>query len=155
VDQLTEIARQIHRSCTGIGQDIPSILVGNPFCLVTVVPVSDSLHSETQFNRVDGVRGYILETVLGTVPLAPLGKAAVPVSHQLMRTGPGDTFNLEGEVDMLKHTVVATGVQMLYQRHRVLGITVVADRCDLRDGFHRVGGGLNQSDIHGQFSSVK
>jgi hypothetical protein len=32
------------------------------------------------------------------------------MSHQLMGTGPGDAFDLEGKVDVLKHTVMAAGV---------------------------------------------
>jgi hypothetical protein len=51
----------------------------------------------------------------------------MPVSYQLMRTGPGDTFNLECKIDMLKYTVVATFVKVLHQLHRVLGITVITD----------------------------
>jgi hypothetical protein len=53
---------------------------------------------------------YEIESVLRTVPLTSLGKTAMPVSHQLMGTGPGDAFDLEGKVDVLKHTVMAAGV---------------------------------------------
>jgi hypothetical protein len=102
VDQLPQVAREIQRCCTGIRQDIPGVLVGNTFCLVTVVPVSDSPHSVTQLNGMDSVRGYILEIILGAVPLTPLSEDAMPVSHQLMGTGPGNTFDLEGEVDVFK-----------------------------------------------------
>jgi hypothetical protein len=98
---------------------------------------------------------YKIESILGAVPLTTLGKAAVPVSYKLMRTGPGDSFNLEGKVDMLEYTVMAAGVQMLHQRHRVLRIAVIANGGDLRDGFHRVRGGLYESYIHDYFSSLK
>jgi hypothetical protein len=56
-----------------------------------------------------------VKPILGAVPLATLGEAAMPVSHQLMGTGSGDTFDFEGEVDMLHHRMMAVAVQMLDQ----------------------------------------
>jgi hypothetical protein len=75
----------------------------------------------------------------------------MPVPNQLMGTGSGDALDLEGEVDMLEHTVVTTFVEVLHQSHGVLGVAVIADRCDLRNGLHRVRGGLNHGYIHSQF----
>jgi hypothetical protein len=77
------------------------------------------------------------------------------MSHQLMGTGSGDTFNFEGKVDVFKDRMMASIVEVLHQSHRVLGVTVIADRSNLRDGLHRVWGGLDQSDIHSHFSSEK
>jgi hypothetical protein len=88
------------------------------------------------------------KTILGAVPLAPPSEAAMPVAYQLMRTGSGDAFDLKGEIDVFKHTVMAAGVQMLYQSHGILGVTVVADRSDLCDGFHCVWCCLYKSYIH-------
>ena len=54
--------------------------------------------------------GNVFKAILITVTLAPLSEAAMPVSYKLMGTGSGDTFNLKGKVDMLKHTMMAAGV---------------------------------------------
>jgi hypothetical protein len=91
---------------------------------------------------------YHLKPILGTVPLAPLGKAAMAMSHQLMRTGSGDAFNLEGEIDMLEHAMVAVVVQVLHQSHRIAGLAVVADRCDICDGLNGVRGCLHKCYFH-------
>jgi hypothetical protein len=155
VDKFPEITGQIQRSGTGIGEDISGILVGDTFRLITVIPISDLFHSVTHFYRVDGVRGNILETILGTISLAPLGKGTMPVSHQLVGTGPGDTFDLEGEVDVFQHTMMSVTVEVLHQTHRVGWVAVVADGCNLCNGLHRVRGGLNQGDLHSHYSSVK
>jgi hypothetical protein len=68
-----------------------------------------------------------LKAILRAVPLTALGKAAVPVPYQLMGAGSGDTFNLESEINMLKYTMMAAGIKMLHQCHRVLGVAVITD----------------------------
>jgi hypothetical protein len=148
MDQFPKIARQIKRSGTGVGEDIPGILVGDIGLLVFLVPIFNVLHIICEASFVDGGRSYKLESVLGAVPLAPLSEAAMSMSHQLMGTGSGDAFNLEGEIDVFKHTVMTVFVEVFNQTHRVLGIAVIADRRNLRHGFHRVRGGLNQCDFH-------
>jgi NADH dehydrogenase/NADH:ubiquinone oxidoreductase subunit G len=44
-----------------------------------------------------------------------------------MGTSSGDTFNLEGKIDMFKHAVVATFVEVIHQLHRVFGVAVITD----------------------------
>jgi hypothetical protein len=155
VDQFPEIAGQIQGSGTGVGEDIPGILVGYTQSLITLVPFLKVVHIGRHRFTGHGVGCDVFKAILIAVPLTPLSKAAMPVSNQLMRTGSGDSFNLEGEVDVFEHTVMTVGVQMLHQSHGVLGVAVIADRCNLRYGLHRVRGGMNQNDIHSQFSSVK
>jgi hypothetical protein len=95
--------------------------------LILVVQPLDPVHIAFKRNIIDCGRYYIPKTIFGAVPLTTLGKAAMPVSHQLMGTGPGNTFDLEGEVNMLEHTVVAVGIQMLHQGNRVSGFAVITD----------------------------
>jgi hypothetical protein len=71
--------------------------------LILVVQPLDPVHIAFKRNIIDCGRYYIPKTIFGAVPLTTLGKAAMPVSHQLMRTGSGDIFDLESEVDMLKY----------------------------------------------------
>jgi hypothetical protein len=146
--QLPEITGQIQGSSTGIGEDIPGIFVGDIISLVFLVPIFNILHIICEAPFINSRRSYKLKPVLGTVPLAPLSEAAMPVSHQLMGTGSGDTFDFEGEVDMLHHRMMAVAVQMLDQSQWVLGVAVIADRCDLSNRFDWVGRCLDQSDIH-------
>jgi hypothetical protein len=127
VDQLPQIAGQIQRSGTGVRKKVSGIFVGNTLCLTFVVPVSDSLHRKIHISMGDGQRSHVLKAVLRAVPLTALGKAAMPVSYQLMGTGSGDTFNLEGEIDMFEHAVVTILIKMLHQSHRIIGGAVITD----------------------------
>jgi hypothetical protein len=148
VYQFSQIERHVQRGGTGIGEDITGILVGDILPLVVAVKAFDYAHVASELSSVDRGGGYILEPFFGTIPLATLGKGTMPMSHQLMGAGPGDTFNLEGEVDMLKHTMMATCVKVLHQGHRVLGITVIADGGNLSDGLHRIGCCLYECYVH-------
>jgi hypothetical protein len=148
MDQFSEITGQIQRCGTGIGEDVPGIFVGYTQILIVIIPTLYVFHILIEGAIAQGRGYYILETIFRAVPLATLSEAAMAVTHQLMGTGSGNTFNLEGEVDMLKYAMMATCVQMLDQGHSVLGVAVIADRCDLGDGLYRVRGGLNQSDFH-------
>jgi hypothetical protein len=103
VDKLSEIAGQIQRGGTGVGEDIPSIFVWYTQPLVTSIPILESIHIGRHRFSGHGVGCNVLETILVAVPLAALGKTAMPVSHQLMGTCPGNSFNFEGEVDVLKY----------------------------------------------------
>ena len=67
---------------------------------------------------------------------------------KLMGAGSGDTFNFESEVDVFKHTVVTTVVEMLHQSHGVLRITVITDGSNLSDGLHCIGRCLHESYFH-------
>jgi hypothetical protein len=100
VDQFPEVAGQIQRSSTGVGEDIPGILIGYTVLLVCTICPLDNFQVIRKFILIDALWDYILKAILRAVPLATLGKAAMPVSHQLMGTCPGDTFNFEGEVDV-------------------------------------------------------
>jgi hypothetical protein len=130
VDQFPQIARQIQRSSASIGEDVSSILIGYVE-LKFVIVILDGTHqifiTTLPINIFDGLWLYHLKSVLRAVPLTTLSKAAMPVSHQLMGTSPGDTFDLEGKVDMLKHTVMTTFVEMIHKSHRILRIAVIAD----------------------------
>jgi hypothetical protein len=77
VDQFPEIAGQIQRSGTGVGEDIPGILVGNITGLVVRVEPFDSFHIIHEIISIDGLRDYTLEPILGTLPLTTLSKATM------------------------------------------------------------------------------
>jgi hypothetical protein len=101
VDQFPEIERHIKRCGTGIGKDITGIFVGNTCLLESTVTRLYSIMERSVPILWNGFGSHRLEPILGAIPLTTLGEATMPVSHQLMGTGSGNTFNLEGEVDML------------------------------------------------------
>jgi hypothetical protein len=152
VDEFPQIAGQIQGGGTRIWQDVTGILIGNVTLLELLIGIIESFMQlqprHLQTILLNARRSHKLKTVLGAVPLTPLGKAAMPVAHQLMGTGSGDAFNLEGEVDMLKHTMVAVVVQVLHQSHRIAGLAVVADRCDICEGLNGVRGCLHKCYFH-------
>ena len=103
VHQFPEIKGHIQRGGTGVGEDVPSVLIGNTFFLVVFVPVLNILHIICEATAVDSRRFHIIKPILRAIPLAALGEAAMSMSHKLMGTGSGDTFDFEGEVDMFKN----------------------------------------------------
>jgi hypothetical protein len=155
VNQFPEIAGQIQGSGTSVGENVPSILIGNTVCLVIGIPFLNGFHISCKQPSVDTLRCYVFEPVLGAVPLTPLGEAAMSVSNQLVGTGTGDSFNLEGKVNMLHYRHMTVIVEVLYQTNGVLRITVIADRSNRCDGLNGVGSSLYKSYFHDYFSSVK
>ena len=119
MDKFPEIAGQIQCSGASVGEDISSILIGDthllkgdvvfPQTVVVVVPPSVDI-----ICIINGLRFDCLKAILRAVPLATLGKAAMAVSHKLVRTGPRDALNLEGKINMLEYTVMRIVIKVLY-----------------------------------------
>jgi hypothetical protein len=63
MDQFPQIARQIQRCGTGIGEKIPGILVWNAMCLTSLIPGLDAIHSQVHILIGDGRRGHIPESI--------------------------------------------------------------------------------------------
>jgi hypothetical protein len=103
MDQFPQIAREVQRSCTGVGEDIPGIFIRYTVLLVRTICPLDNFQVIRKFILIDAHGCYEIKSVLGAVPLTTLSKTAMPVSYKLMGTGSGDTFNLEGKINMLKY----------------------------------------------------
>ena len=58
--------------------------------------------------------------------------------HELMGTSTRNSLDFEGEVDVLEYAVMSIAVKVLHQSERVLGVAVIADTCDFRNGFDGV-----------------
>jgi hypothetical protein len=158
VDQFPQIARQIQRSSTGVGEDIAGIFVGD-MMLKFIIVILDNAHqifvTILTVNVCDGMWLNHLKAILGAVPLTTLSEAAMPVSYKLMGTSPGDTFDLKSKINMFEYGMMTAFIKVLHQYHRVLGIAVIADGGNLCNGFDGVRGSLYECYIHSYFSSVK
>jgi hypothetical protein len=148
VDKLSQIAGQVERGFTGIGENITSVLIRDTAFLILLIPVLDVLHVICETSFINSGRCHKTETVLGAVTLTALSEATVAVSHKLVGTGTRDTLDFECEVDMLEDTVVSVAVQVLHKSERVLRVTVVANAGNLSNGLNGVWGSLDKSNFH-------
>ena len=106
MDKLSQVAGQVQLGLTGVGENISCVLIRNTSFLCIGVSIGNSFHKLLVVSAIisfcDSRWNDKPKAVLRTISLTALSETTVPMPHELVRTGTGDTLDFEGEMNVFK-----------------------------------------------------